>query len=231
MFSIVLVCILQSEFIQLCKTLYTLLQDFPEKNELFHAMGIVASNLLREGERNIKGSFASNVQTSEEATVPSTAEISCVDDDMGSDSEKNKIEPISTDKKLLLSDKPNSRMLPDLQILKLSDDQELADLGADEHEHSNIKGPSQEAHQCITKSLGSSSTSSLSNSLTLDVGNDSEVQEKWFLTFEQFVSGLNQEPDLCQFFAEQNLLDLTGASSVDPILSSYTRTVIATSPL
>ncbi len=197
-------------------------------------MGIVASNLLREGERNIEGPVASNVQTSEEATVPSIAEISCVDDVMGSDSEKNKIEPISNDKKQLLSDKrdtPNSQILPDLKILKIhvSEDQELA--GAGEHEHSNIKVPPQEAHQCITKSLGSSSTSSLSNSLTLDVGNDSEVQEKWFLTFEQFVSGLNQEPELCQFFAEQNLLDLTGASSVDPILSSYTRTVIATSPL
>lgn len=65
--------------------------------------------------------------------------------------------------------------------------------------------------------------------LVSDVENDQDLQEKWYLTFEQFVSVLQQEPDLCQFFAEQNAIDLTG-SSVDPLLSHYTRTVLASSP-
>lgn len=52
---------------------------------------------------------------------------------------------------------------------------------------------------------------------------DSET--KWYITFEQFISCVQTEPDLCQFFAEQNTIDL-GSSSVDPILSPYTRTVL-----
>lgn len=48
------------------------------------------------------------------------------------------------------------------------------------------------------------------------------------LTFEQFVGALQLEPVLCQFFAEQNTMDLSG-SSVDPVLNPYTRTIMATS--
>lgn len=56
-----------------------------------------------------------------------------------------------------------------------------------------------------------------------------ELEEKWFLTFEQFVSALQREPVLCQFFAEQNTIDLSG-TNVDPVLNPYTRTILATSP-
>ena len=49
--------------------------------------------------------------------------------------------------------------------------------------------------------------------------------ERWYITFEQFISSVQTEPDLCQFFAEQNTMDLAG-SSVDPVLSPYTRTVL-----
>ncbi len=52
------------------------------------------------------------------------------------------------------------------------------------------------------------------------------ADRRWYLTFEQFVSGIQQEPELCQFFAEQSIIDLHG-TSVDPVLSSYTRTVLA----
>ena len=48
----------------------------------------------------------------------------------------------------------------------------------------------------------------------------------WFLTFEQFISCLQHEPALCQFFAEQYMMDLMG-SSVDPDLSAYTRSFMA----
>ncbi len=56
-----------------------------------------------------------------------------------------------------------------------------------------------------------------------------ELEEKWFLTFEQFVGALQREPFICQFFAEQNSIDLSG-SNVDPVLNPYTRTIMATSP-
>ncbi|CAI8043671.1 hypothetical protein GBAR_LOCUS24219 [Geodia barretti] len=52
-----------------------------------------------------------------------------------------------------------------------------------------------------------------------------EDEAKWYITFEQFISCVQTEPDLCQFFAEQNTIDLC-SSSVDPILSPYTRTVL-----
>ena len=54
-------------------------------------------------------------------------------------------------------------------------------------------------------------------------------KEEWKLSFEQFVGALQLEPALCQFFAEQNAMDLSG-SSVDPVLNPYTRTIMATSP-
>lgn len=54
-----------------------------------------------------------------------------------------------------------------------------------------------------------------------------ELEEKWFLTFEQFVGALQREPFLCQFFAEQNNIDLSG-TSVDPVLNPYTRRILGT---
>jgi len=53
-----------------------------------------------------------------------------------------------------------------------------------------------------------------------------ELDENWMLTFEQFAAAIQQEPDLCQFFAEKNTMDLEG-TSVDPILNPYTKTVLA----
>ena len=50
----------------------------------------------------------------------------------------------------------------------------------------------------------------------------------WYITLEQFIGGIQREPDLCQFFAEQYMMDLKG-SSVDPDLTSYTRTFMAKS--
>ena len=51
------------------------------------------------------------------------------------------------------------------------------------------------------------------------------AENRWYITFEQFISCVQTEPDLCQFFAEQNTIDLA-SSPVDPLLSPYTRTVL-----
>ena len=78
----------------------------------------------------------------------------------------------------------------------------------------------------LQPSSSSSSTSQRfngSNSSRKPEQDDSET--KWYITFEQFISCVQTEPDLCQFFAEQNTIDLR-SSSVDPILSPYTRTVL-----
>lgn len=63
------------------------------------------------------------------------------------------------------------------------------------------------------------------NTFDIAVAHAAELEAKWFLNFEQFVAGVQQEPELCQFFAEQNIIDLSG-TNVDPILSQYTRTVL-----
>ena len=70
---------------------------------------------------------------------------------------------------------------------------------------------------------------SLLASLELSVSPAADSQglsSKWYITFEQFISSVQTEPDLCQFFAEQNTMDLD-SSCVDPLLSPYTRTVLA----
>lgn len=50
-----------------------------------------------------------------------------------------------------------------------------------------------------------------------------EDDEMWNINLEDFIASIQREPELCQFFAEQYILDLRG-SSVDPVLNSYTRT-------
>ena len=52
--------------------------------------------------------------------------------------------------------------------------------------------------------------------------------EEWQLTFEQFLEGIQHEPNLCQFFAEQYQMDLFAATG-DPLLSSYSKTFMVKS--
>ena len=73
---------------------------------------------------------------------------------------------------------------------------------------------------------GSQGASQGASEFEAAVADAAELEAKWMLTFEQFVAGIQQEPELCQFFAEQNVIDLSG-TCVDPILSQYTRTVLA----
>ena len=54
-----------------------------------------------------------------------------------------------------------------------------------------------------------------------------EEDEYWYITLEDFISSIQGDTELCQFFAEQYILDLKG-SSVDPVLNSYTRTFMTT---
>ena len=71
-------------------------------------------------------------------------------------------------------------------------------------------------------------SSPTSDNSAQDSINRDEIDNNWFVTFEQFVSAIQQEPELCQFFAEQSIIDLYG-TNVDPVLNPYTRTVLASS--
>ena len=54
--------------------------------------------------------------------------------------------------------------------------------------------------------------------------------DNWSLTLEQFISGIQSEPDLCQFFAEQYLIDLKG-TKIDPLQNTYTTSMITATKL
>ncbi len=201
-------------------------------------MGNVATNLLHKGEKNTD--VEKDILSSQELASTCVTEASCVNTDSSAGLEKKVNEPESTETNQLQLEEENTSKIhcetQDQIQLDHGDDQEAISQTSSvvsQHEHSAVSHHLKlsQVNKSQSKSLSSSFSSSLANSITLEMGLDSELQEKWFLTFEQFVSGLNKEPDLCQFFAEQNLLDLTGASSVDPVLNSYTRTVLATSPL
>ena len=49
-------------------------------------------------------------------------------------------------------------------------------------------------------------------------------RDEWQITFEQFLGGIQQEPELCQFFAEKYQMDLFDRSGGGLALSSYTKT-------
>lgn len=51
----------------------------------------------------------------------------------------------------------------------------------------------------------------------------------WYLTFEEFVAGIQQEPGICQFFAEQYIIELNELTEKqNDLLDPYTRLVFKT---
>lgn len=182
------------EYVQLCKTLYTLLQDSPEEQELLQAMGRVANSLLKIGEDNV---------TTDESTGQTHSETS-----------PSKAFGIEQTERLLNAQQPIASM----------DDHNTTDTQPDEKKIDTNRTwsgdqPTEECHE-TPQSEASAST------FDVAVADAAELEAKWYLNFEQFVAGIQQEPELCQFFAEQNIIDLSG-TSVDPILSQYTRTILS----
>ena len=74
-------------------------------------------------------------------------------------------------------------------------------------------------------------TGETSSSINGDTASDCETPEspsltEWHLELEDFISSIQSEPDLCQFFAEQYLIDLKGRN-IDPLVNTYTASFIA----
>ena len=177
--------ILQMEYVQLCKTLYTLLQDSAEEQELLQAMGRVANSLLKIGEDNVTNSDAAG-QTCDEVSPVLTKSLG-----------------IETDKLFDMEQASNlTDTQPNVTTLDVTSE------------------PLMEESHTMPKADASVST------FDIAVADAADLEAKWYLNFEQFVAGVQQEPELCQFFAEQNIIDLSG-TSVDPILNQYTRTMLA----
>ncbi len=73
-------------------------------------------------------------------------------------------------------------------------------------------------------------TSSSINGNTGDATSDCETAKppsctEWHLELEDFISSIQSEPDLCQFFAEQYVIDLKGRN-IDPLVNTYTASFI-----
>lgn len=109
------------------------------------------------------------------------------------------------------------------------EDDSRPSITADSVEPAPISADPVESPSSIADSPDSPKKQSLESSFDKAMADAAELEEKWFLTFEQFVGSLQREPFLCQFFAEQNSIDLSG-TNVDPVLNPYTRTILATSP-
>ena len=216
-----------------------MLHDSPEEDELVHTMGRIVTALLQAGEKNTQpADHDSSVAGHPVAT--SESESSAATPGGGTESGLSSTVPEEDQRETgVLNDKMenHNRNKPlDTEVSRTSESKEsykgsvgTVDVEVISKQSSVLQlGASPPPDNSETPGT---SPDDLPNPLVLDLANDSKVQEKWYLTFEQFVSGLNQEPELCQFFAEQNKMDLTGSSPVDPVLSSYTRTVLASSPL
>lgn len=282
---LLLVFLLQSEYIQLCKTLYTLLHGSADEQELFQAMSRVANALLKTGEQNVhsvSGSILEQKEKSMTQLQPTSVEYSIekvVSPDTSSDElqtahfipedicfpppKENNVSP--EDEKFALSCSTEKSQRNELREANVGDskainnkveaiskpvfDEDESKLGHHQNlsEMSEPLSPVTEIHDkqifqnCEKTPMLDESTSDHDESTSdhdvlkplvsgVQLINDEELQRKWYLTFEQFVSNLQQEPDLCQFFAEQNSIDLDGSSGVDPLLSHYTRTVLASLP-
>ena len=169
----------------MCKTLYTLLQDSAEEQELLQAMGRVANTLLKTGEDNV-----TDVESTGQEVFSPSAENTTT----------NKVSPGTA----CVQQTPTP--LEECSVGSVTTD------CSETHGHSTSSQLTQKSDEGTT-------------AFDIAVANAAELEAKWFLTFEQFVAGVQQEPELCQFFAEQNVIDLSG-SSVDPILSQYTRTIL-----
>ena len=183
------------EYVQLCKTLYTLLQDSPEEQDLLQAMGRVANSLLRIGEDNVRATGQTLVGCSTSKPVA-----------IQKSNESNEF----TDQK--------STAATSTEHSFAEVNQKIVDFQC---------GPAKTYSKSPTESMLMKTNSyQSSNTFDIAVADAAELEAKWFLSFEQFVAGIQQEPELCQFFAEQNIIDLSG-TSVSPVLNQYTRTVLA----
>lgn len=183
---------MQAEYVQLCKTLYTLLQDSAEEQELLQAMGRVANSLLKIGEDNVTHSEDTG-QTHDEVSPLLTKSLSTETDKL-----------LDIQQASSIDDKNVTDTQPNLITLDVN------------RTWSNALMKESQAMQKPDPGV---------STFDIAVADAADLESKWFLNFEQFVAGIQQEPELCQFFAEQNVIDLSG-TSVDPILSQYTRTIL-----
>ena len=232
----------------MCKTLYTLLQDSAEEQELLQAMGRVANTLLKTGEDNVTdvestgqevfSPPAENTQTTNSCGEVSTGITSDQQPPTPAE-QRSSVGSVTSDQQPPTPAEQSSSFgsvtsdqqppIPAEQrssVGSVTSDQQPPIPAEQSSSVGSVTTDCSEAHGDTTSSqLTQKPDDGTTTAFDIAVADAAELEAKWFLTFEQFVAGVQQEPELCQFFAEQNVIDLSG-SSVDPILSQYTRTIL-----
>ena len=194
---------------ELCRTLYSLLQDSANEEGLFQAMNRTAYYLLELGQTNCEetGIEARKLdQTVTPTKLSSNEEV-----------------PITNEKDESLEPSVNEVLTDE----KFSDPTSGANHIVPESPTSNKKSETKMEKEI--SDLNKNSTSQLRSTSYIEAAKNISCQRfhssGWYITLEQFIAGIQLEPDLCQFFAEQYLMDLRG-SNVDQVLSSYTSSFI-----
>ncbi len=222
-------------------------------------MGNVATTLLSMGESNAKlnsdcstpGESITKISSDSNAEINLTAELNLnqkITD--SSTAELNaRVISVGENNTQIVSDPSTGELNPEssassqINSLGLNDERTMSQKSQDLGENLVDNDPKMATtHTLNTDSNTDSNTcsnfllpsehdreSKLMNSFEQAMADAEDLEERWILHFEQFVGALQKEPDLCQFFAEQNSMDLSG-TSVDPVLNPYTRTIMATSP-
>ena len=202
----------QEEFIQLCKTLYSLVNDSPKEDMLYQAMNRFANKVLQLGEANAE------LQVRSEPTTPSSSDTSLVSNKQQQPKEVPTEDVTSShhvNSEPADNEQQNSK--PNLEQNNSEHDSQKKETGIKE-DLSNLK----ETEQVNASGLkGTSHKRKESAMVELEMCN-----ANWFITCHQFISGLLFEPDLCQFFAEQSSIDLTSNIKAEDVVSPYTKSIM-----
>eukprot|EP00731_Ephydatia_muelleri_P012508 Em0006g1402a len=284
----------EADYVELCKTMFLLVDGCPDQQHLFHVMGLVANTMLKQGEVNRELARAARGQSCAEAVVSQgvnggselLSSGACVSTSLavpGTGSHESTSPPLNTSPSVGLTPlitSPGIDLTPlntslgvSLTPLNTSLDgvtplntslgvgptplntslgvdlispsiQSLgAGLGtggsdgglpADPGMDSDVSKPALELHtvcEAVTH-IEPNTTAVLTNDMAVNetIGKveteHRDDQVEWFLTYEQFAFVIQQEPEMCQFFAEQSKLVFEGRR-VDMNLDPYTRAVMA----
>lgn len=181
---------------ELTRTLYSLLQDSANEEGLFKAMNQVAYYLLDLGTENAKrNGVCIDVSSS---TTEKDANVERVLD------QSSEVSIVAKEKSI----DPDESQQCNHEGETCSDDSHTT--STDPNNKQQINSSSDNDQQMSVSSAANKS------------GEPDRSDNNWTITLEDFIAAIQREPDLCQFFAEQYILDLRG-SCVDPLLSSYTR--------
>lgn len=187
-----------------------MLQDSANEEGLFKAMNRVAYNILEVGTQN------ANKKLAKDQTVTTLSE-----DKQSMDNATTLHQNHTIDNTL-----PTEKDSENTSSIEMNLKNATVEISDDTLINSSSINAAVESSEItsITPSQTNAIMESSTDAINDDDDDDSSAitNSLWYISLEDFIASIQREPELCQFFAEQYILDLKG-SSVDPVLNSYTR--------